>query len=212
LPTCGPQSRGRRAQRKSADEDANTYRRPFGFIAWLLLAAVTATAQSDPPQAPSTDASPTPSTTAAAFDAITIKPNNSGRNGGAWGVSRNKYFAKNTPLGRVILQAYLGFFDSADRLKGAPTWVMAEPYDITAKVDDATADKWKGLKQAQQVALAAPLLRAMLEDRCKLVAHTEPTEIAAYALVIGKHGSKLKVAQPDEPKPAANYAVFEGDG
>ena len=35
--------------------------------------------------------------------------------------------------------------------------------------------------QAQQVALAAPLLRTMLQDRCKLVAHTVPTEIDGYA-------------------------------
>jgi uncharacterized protein (TIGR03435 family) len=144
------------------------------------------------------------------FDVVSIKPNNSGNPGGAWGVSMNNYRAKNTPLGRVILQAYLGQMAvSTDRLKGAPSWVMTEPYDITAKADDATADAWKGMRQAQQVALAAPMLRAMLEDRCKLVAHTVPTEIDGYALVVGKHGMKMRDAKPDEPKPA-RYAMFEG--
>jgi len=146
---------------------------------------------------------------AMAFEVVSIKPNNSGNQGGAWGVSQNTYRARNTELSRIILQAYLGMFPSQDRLKGAPSWVMTEPYDITAKVDDATADSWKGLRQAQQVAIAAPMLRAMLEDRCKLVAHTVPTEIDSFALVIGKHGMKMKEAQPDETAPP-RFARFEG--
>lgn len=152
-----------------------------------------------------------PVTKTPAFDVVTIKPNDSGRPGGAWGVSQNKYSAKNTPLSRIILQAYLGQMAvSGDRLKNAPSWVMTDPYDITAKADDATADSWKGLRQAQQVAIAAPLLRAMLEDRCKLVAHTVPTEIDGYALVVGKNGMKMKQAQPDEPPPKSGYGRMEG--
>ncbi|MDR3719574.1 MAG: TIGR03435 family protein [Bryobacteraceae bacterium] len=143
------------------------------------------------------------------FDVVSIKPNNSGREGGAWGVSQNIYRARNTPLSRVILQAYLGPTPSEDRLKNAPSWVMKEPYDITAKVDNTTADAWKGKKQDQQVTMAAPMLRAMLEDRCKLVAHTVPTELQGFALVVGKHGIKMKVAQPNEPAPP-NFARFEG--
>jgi uncharacterized protein (TIGR03435 family) len=143
------------------------------------------------------------------FDVVSIKPNNSGNLGGAWGVSQNRYTAKNTPLSRIILQAYLGPAASQERLKGAPSWVMTQPYDIVAKVDEATAESWKNLRQAQQVAIAAPMLRAMLEDRCKLVAHTVPTEVEGYALVVGKHGIKMKEAQPDEPAPA-RVVKFEG--
>jgi uncharacterized protein (TIGR03435 family) len=146
---------------------------------------------------------------ASAFDVVSIKPNNSGREGGAWGVSQNIYRARNTPLSRVILQAYIGPTPSEDRLKNAPSWVTTEPYDITAKVDDATADAWKGKKQDQQVTMAAPMLRAMLEDRCKLVVHTVPTEVQGFALVVGKHGVKMKVAQPNEPAPP-RFARFEG--
>jgi bla regulator protein blaR1 len=144
------------------------------------------------------------------FDVVSIKPNNSGNPGGSWGVSDNKYTARNTPLGRIILQAYLGEMSPpADRLKGAPSWVMTEPYDITAKADDATADSWKNLRQPQKVALAAPMLRAMLEDRCKLVAHTVPTEVQGYALVLGKRPLKVREAQTDEPLPK-NKVTFEG--
>jgi len=163
---------------------------------------MTATAQQAPaPVAPK----------AAAFDTVSIKLNNSGQNGGAWGVSQNNYRAKNTALARVILQAYSGqLAQSLDSLKGAPSWVTSEPYDITAKADDATADSWKGLRQAQQVAIAAPLLRAMLEDRCKLVVHKVPTEVQGYALVLGKRPLKLADAQADEPLPKGRYVPFEG--
>jgi len=163
---------------------------------------MTATAQQSPaPVAPK----------AAAFDTVSIKPNNSGQNGGAWGVGQNNYHAKNTPLVRVILQAYSGqLAPSLDSLKGAPFWVTSERYDITAKVDDATADSWKGLRQAQQIAIAAPLLRAMLEDRCKLVVHTVPTEVQGYALVLGKRPLKLAEAQADEPPPKDRHITVGG--
>jgi uncharacterized protein (TIGR03435 family) len=153
-----------------------------------------------------------PAAKAQTFDVVSIKPNNSGTVHGAWGVSQNKYFARATPLGPIILQAYLGEWASAqERLKGAPSWVLTEPYDLTAKVDDATASSWQGMRQAQQVAIAAPMLRTMLEDRCKLVVHTVPTEVSGYALVVGKHGMKMKEARAGEPVPA--HAVrFDGGG
>ncbi len=78
---------------------------------------------------------------------------------------------------------------------------MNDYYDITAKVDDRTADGWKGLNRDRQMAMAAPLLRQMLADRCKLVAHTETTEISGYALVVGKHGIKMRLVPTDEPAP-----------
>jgi uncharacterized protein (TIGR03435 family) len=147
---------------------------------------------------------------APSFDVVSIRPSNSGNNGGVWGVSQNRYFAKNTPLSGIILEAYLGeTAASPDRLIGAPSWVAMDPYDITAKVDDATADSWKGRPQAQQVALVAPMLRTMLEDRCKLVAHTVPAEIKGYALVVRKQGAKLKQAPPGEPLPERG-ARFDG--
>ena len=175
------------------------------FVIPLLLAA-SCTATTSPAAAQTPAATPAKPE----FDVVSIKPNNSGDNGGAWGVSENRYRARNTALSRIILQAYSGqVAPSLDRLKNAPSWVFNENYDITAKVDDATANSWKGLRQDQQVALAAPLLRTMLEDRCKLVVHTVPTLIDGYALIIGKHGIKMKPSPPDEPEPP-NAVTFEG--
>ncbi len=149
------------------------------------------------------------------FEVASIKPNNSGSPGVAWGVSRTGYNANNVPLARVILDAYLVAPTSStvrpplDRVKGAPAWVMNAPYDITAKTDDATIEAMKGLNQAQRMSLVAPMLRAMLEDRFKLVVHTMPIDVPGYALVVGKHGIKMKESPPGEPMPA-NGMSFGG--
>lgn len=42
-----------------------------------------------------------------------------------------------------------------------------------------------------------PLLQSVLADRFKLKARLETREMPAYALVVGKKGSKLKVSPPD---------------
>jgi bla regulator protein blaR1 len=134
----------------------------------------------------------------------------------AWGVGPTGYSSSNAPVARVILDAYLGLLNPApavglplDRVKGAPAWVMNAPYDITAKSDEATIAEMKGMSRAQQVGLEAPMLRAMLQDRFKLAAHTAPAEVQGYALVIGKHGIKMKENQPGEPMPA-NGMSFGG--
>jgi uncharacterized protein (TIGR03435 family) len=144
------------------------------------------------------------------FEAVTIKLSDRTDRGGAWGVYKNEYSARNTPLAYIILQAYLGPRPSMDRMLGAPAWVTTDRYFVTAKADDATADSWKGLRQAQQIVIAAPMLRKMLEDRCKLVTHTVPAELQGYALVLGKHPLKAKEWKPDEPLPKSNYGMFEG--
>jgi uncharacterized protein (TIGR03435 family) len=152
----------------------------------------------------------TKSATSPEFDVVSIRPSDRTDRGGAWGVFKNEYSARNTPLSVIILQAYLGQRAvSQDRLKGAPDWVANDRYFITAKVDNATADSWKNLHQAQQIALVAPMLRVMLEDRCKLVAHTVPAELSGYALILGKHPLKIKAWQSGEPLPKS-YGQFEG--
>ncbi len=142
------------------------------------------------------------------FDVVSIKPNKSGSMGlHKWGPNQTGYSTSNAPLVGVILQAYLTSPNAelglpSDRVKGAPTWVTGESYDITAKADEATIATMKGMTDAQRLALEQPMLQAMLAERCKLVAHIVPTEVQGYALVVGKHGIKMKETPPGEPLPA----------
>jgi uncharacterized protein (TIGR03435 family) len=46
------------------------------------------------------------------------------------------------------------------------------------------------------------MLQALLVERFKLAYHRETKEQNAYALVVGKEGSKLEPSPPDDPKPA----------
>ena len=150
-------------------------------------------------------------TTASTFEVVSIRPYKNSSVDSSWGATQTGYDATNVPLVQVILQAYFApsgddilsqqFPAPMDRLKNAPPWVMTEPYNIAAKVAPATADAMKDMKPLQWMALEAPMLRAMLQDRCKLVVHTMPIEVPGYALVVGKHGMKIKEAQPDEPEP-----------
>ncbi|HEV2619401.1 MAG TPA: TIGR03435 family protein, partial [Acidobacteriaceae bacterium] len=54
------------------------------------------------------------------------------------------------------------------------------------------------------------MLRAMLEDRFKLVAHTVPVEVQGYTLVVGKHGLKMKETPPGEPLPSNGMSFGDG--
>jgi uncharacterized protein (TIGR03435 family) len=57
------------------------------------------------------------------------------------------------------------------------------------------------------------MLQALLADRFKMTVHRETKELPAYALVVGKNGSKLKEAPPDTaPPPAPDSAAPPAKG
>ena len=65
------------------------------------------------------------------------------------------------------------------QLVGAPAWISTGRYDIEAKVEDHPAP-------SQQA-----LLRMLLKDRFKLMAHNETRELPIFALVLAKSDGKL---------------------
>jgi len=78
-----------------------------------------------------------------------------------------------------------------------PDWMAGQRYDIMAKMPEgASPDK------------VPEMLQALLADRFKLTSHRESKELPAYALIVGKNGSKLKEADPEPaPKPPADPAA-----
>lgn len=86
------------------------------------------------------------------------------------------------PLKALIATAYdLKYYQVS-----GPAWMETEYFDIVAKMPEgATKDD------------ALAMLRALLEERFKLVARRETQEHKVLALVIGKNGPKLKVSPPD---------------
>jgi uncharacterized protein (TIGR03435 family) len=104
----------------------------------------------------------------------------------------------------AILQAYVpetgAAFYTDQQLSGLPAWVHQESYEIQARVSEADQADWHN--PAKQPAMLRAMLQAMLADRCGLVVHRETKEVPVLALLLGKSGSKLKDASPDEPHPS----------
>ncbi len=91
----------------------------------------------------------------------------------------------------------------------APDWMAAQRFDVLAKMPD-------GATKEQVPAM----LRTLLEDRFKLVAHRENRELPVYSLEVGKNGPKFKEAPPKEapapdgapPKPEGKADMVIGAG
>jgi len=87
----------------------------------------------------------------------------------------------------------------------APDWMAAERFDILAKIPD-------GATKEQVPAM----LRALLEERFKLVAHRDSSEKPVYSLEVAKNGPKFKEAPapdaaPPKPEGKADMVIGAGD-
>jgi bla regulator protein blaR1 len=99
-------------------------------------------------------------------------------------MSPGRYSAVNVTLRLMLRQAY-GVPDF--RVSGGPSWIDVDRFDVEAKADEAA--------QGQAVNL---MLRSLLEERFKVVAHSETRESPIYELILarsdGKLGSQLRKA------------------
>jgi uncharacterized protein (TIGR03435 family) len=138
---------------------------------------------------PRIHAQSSPAPAAPAFEVASVKSNKSGDQrtmiqmppGG-------RYTATNIPLRLLLRQAYEV---QEFQIVGGPNWLASDRFDIIAKAPDGTTGP-------EQMRL---MLRALLADRFKLVAHTETREMPIYSLVLaredGKLGPKLSAAKVD---------------
>jgi bla regulator protein BlaR1 len=134
-----------------------------------------------------------------AYEAVSIRPTKSIHNATPAAEFRPDGFtATNVTLQILIQQAY-GV--QAYQISGAPDWLNRDRYDLEAKLDDSLADELSKGDVNQLSAEQQPMLLELLADRFKLSVHRETRELPAYALVIGKNGSKLHEATPGDTYP-----------
>ena len=142
------------------------------------------------------------------FEVASVKRNTSGNDEGSIGPRPGGYGMANVPLRLLIIRAYeLRSFQVA----GGPAWIDGERYDLDARASEGTSPR--------QV---YPMLRTLLAERFKLVAHTEKREQPVYALVTartdGRLGPQLKAStlncsgQPDQSDRCAMGGSFTGSG
>lgn len=122
------------------------------------------------------------SLTAAAqtFDAASIHPNNSGRNGGSIVRSDSRVTVTNISLRDCIAAAY-GIPTGRDYQLSGPGWLDTENFDIVATFQPGTsrAGVWDMMKK-------------LLADRFGVKVHYETRELQAYALTVSPKGHRLK--------------------
>ena len=106
-----------------------------------------------------------------------------------------RFTATNVTLADLIVMAYR---TRRIQMQGGPKWVDSERFDIAAEVDEADATKGEQSLLADRFKVAVPMIRALLEDRFKLVLHRETKEMFVYALEVGKTPPKLREAKEDE--------------
>jgi uncharacterized protein (TIGR03435 family) len=135
-----------------------------------------------------------------AFDVASIKLNSSGGVAKEIGPAPDGHFhATNSPARDLIAFGYGVSQDGAAvRIVGAPRWVDDERYDVNAKVTGA----WTPEQMREMV-------RTMLTDRCRLVAHRETRDMPTYSLVMASDRSTgLRRSQVDQSACDARRAAI----
>ena len=137
-----------------------------------------------------------------AFEAASVKPNTSGgvakeigpAPGGRFLV-RNNTFRDLIPFAYAIPQQTASF-----RIIGGPKWIDEDRFDITANV----VGSWTPQQMSE-------MLRTLLLDRFKLVAHRETRELPTYALVTSSEalGPQLRRSEIDQAACAARRAAIQ---
>jgi hypothetical protein len=128
------------------------------------------------------------------FEVASIKLDKSDGRNVMLGVSPGgRFHAKNVTLTLLIEMAY-NVKDS--QLTGGPKWISSEHYDIEAKPPDSVARKFAtpaGIGPSSgQDQLMRLMVQSLLADRFKLTLGHTTKDLPIYALVVAKHGPKLR--------------------
>jgi uncharacterized protein (TIGR03435 family) len=123
------------------------------------------------------------------FDAASVKRSQPGvANGGVGLRPPDRYAASNALLRTIVVHAYqLRRF----QVIGGPDWIDAERFDIDAHAPEGTTSRDDLFR----------MVRSLLAERFRLVAHTETRDLPVYALVEarsdGRLGPQLRAADAD---------------
>jgi uncharacterized protein (TIGR03435 family) len=113
---------------------------------------------------------------APSFDAVSIKINRSGQQGGSSRAQPGRYLGVNVTLMRLIRLAYLPISE----FDGGPAWKDSDHFDVEAASSaNPSPPEMRGM------------LRAMLADRFKLRAHTETRALPVYELTVARADGRL---------------------
>ena len=139
------------------------------------------------------------------FDVVSVRPNRSGAeamNAVSPPLSDGVTIT-NMPLENIVDWAY--GITIRNQVAGMPDWATKERFDITAKVAD---EDLAAFQKVTDPIVRVSMLQKILVDRFKMRSHYETRELAGYALVVGKNGSKLTEVE----SPIGVDGVKDGGG
>jgi len=118
------------------------------------------------------------------FDAASVKRNTAGPGPGVVAITGNRLSAPFVTLRELIRVAY-GV--NEHQVVGGPGWLGTDRFEVSASIPaGANAESIR------------EMLRALLEDRFALAAHTETRDLSRYDLLFsGRLGPKLRPAGPE---------------
>ena len=122
------------------------------------------------------------------FEVASVKENISGP-GRTQAITQpgGRFVATNAPLKLLIADAFLGAQPLApSRVLGGPEWIDSARYDINAKASAEFQPTPGGPPREMLL-----MIRSLLEERFKLVAHRETRELPVYELVVARADGKL---------------------
>jgi uncharacterized protein (TIGR03435 family) len=147
------------------------------------------------------------------FDIVSIRRSGKDETAGIR-ILPDGYQAKGMSLDNTILLAYFPapYFRHRDELKGEPSWVSDEPYNIEAKISPSDLAEWQRLNQnmMQTPQMLQAMLRAMLADRFNLAIHRAPTQVDGYALTLSNRKLRLEKDLTNDAPPVPGMQLPDG--
>jgi uncharacterized protein (TIGR03435 family) len=173
------------------------------FATWAISAAIACASSAQQPVAASLVGNPT-SSKPLTYEVVSIKENIDGTNN----VSMNSFPGGIKLCGvrliDLVRSAYGLYYSNDDQIQGLPAWAHSKHFNIEARVGDDDLAAYGKLDRKGNDAM----LQGILADRFKMTAHRVTNEEPVYALLIGKHGSKL--VQFDLNAPSTNGRFIDG--
>ena len=147
------------------------------------------------------------------FDVVSIRPSGKDVRPGLK-ILPNGYEAKGMPIESTILLAYFPapYFKHHDELKGVPSWVTGQAYDIEARISPSEVSEWQSLNQniMETPLVLQAMLRAMLTDRCQLKIHSAPAQVDGYSLTLNGHPLRLTKEHADAQSSMPGMQLLDG--
>jgi uncharacterized protein (TIGR03435 family) len=132
------------------------------------------------------------------FEAVSIKPNNSGSGSSGTSTNQGRLRATNVTPKQLIMAAYRV---QDFQVIGGPDWINTDRFDVQAKAEDgAVPDTRNQRDEPDKLGPLELMMQSLLADRFQLSLNHETRELPVYTLSIAKDGPKIKPVSTDQKK------------